>query len=183
MTVTLLTLALSFPAAPAPVPKLERPQGPAPRVAMITAAHDGKFQLVDTKQVLVQRQVQVNVQVGQQVRQVAQIVTVSVPVAEHRTLNVEDVRFYGLDGKKIEGEDAAKLMTKDMPALVSSDGKPVDRFYLRVAVKGTLVLVLPPSLEDEPALPGGVAMPAPAVPAGVILPAAPPKKIPVERKK
>ncbi|MGH7172293.1 MAG: hypothetical protein ACRELG_18610, partial [Gemmataceae bacterium] len=61
-----------------------------------------------------------------------------------RQLTLEDMRIYGPDGKKMESKDVKKLLTKPTPALLSVDGRPVDRFYLRLARKGTLVLVIPP---------------------------------------
>jgi hypothetical protein len=171
MTVPFLTLVLALPSAPAP--KIERPEAGKlpPRVVWITPAREGKFEMVDTKQEMLPTQKTVTVQEDGQVRRVTQTVMVAVPRTVVRNLDIESVQFYGLDGKKIESKEVRKLLTKDMPALLSVDGKPVDRFYLRLAREGTLVLVVPPSADR----PWGEAKPAP----GQKLP---PQPKPVERK-
>jgi len=159
MTVALLTLTLSLPAAPAPAPKMERPEGPAPRVVMIAPAAEGKLTLVETQTRLVQQQrtVQVTTADGKVVP-VTQTFMVQEPVPVMRIVDLDKVRVFGVDGKKIETKDVPKSLTQPMPALLSADGKPVDRFYLRLARKGTLVLVVPPT---EGKFVGKV-MPAPA---------------------
>lgn len=160
MTVTFLTLALSFLAAPAPAPKLERPEAgkPPPRIAWITSAREGKFQLTDTEQKMVLVQRTVTEQVGGQEVKVTRTFMENKPLTVVRKLDVEKVRFYGVNGKQIETKEVRKLLTKDMPILLSADGKPVDRFYLRLAREGTLVLVVPPSAAAS----GMVGQPVPA---------------------
>jgi hypothetical protein len=147
MIVSLFTLAVTLPAAPVPAPKSERPEAgkPPPRVVWIAPARDGKFTLVDTVTVYAQVQKQKTVQEGVVARAVTWTEIEARPVMEQRILEIESVNFYGLDGKKIESKEVRKRLTRDMPALMSCDGKPVDRFYLKMAREGTLVLVIPPS--------------------------------------
>jgi hypothetical protein len=183
MTATLWTLVLLLPAAPAPTLKIEPPKGPAPRVVTIESEAAGKLTLRDTVQQMVPttRVVPVtqtvNVKVGQEIKQVQQTVqrqvTVMVPVPRivNRTLDLEKVPFYGVDGKKIDDKDVKKMLVRPVAALVSADGKPVDRFYLQLARPGTLVLVLPPA---EAGMPGEALIPPGPPP--VILPAPVPKE-------
>ena len=146
MTLALLTLTLSLPAAPAPAPKVERPEGPAPRVVMIAPAAEGKLTLQETQTQMVpqQKTVQVTTADGK-VRLVTQTFMAPRSVPVMRIVDLDKVRVFGVDGKKIEAKEVRKLLTQPMPALLSADGKPVDRFYLRLARKGTLVLVVPPT--------------------------------------
>ncbi|HTU16626.1 MAG TPA: hypothetical protein VMG10_01075 [Gemmataceae bacterium] len=163
MTLTLLTLALSLPAAPAPAPKMERPKGLAPRVVMIELGDEGKLKILEiaSRMVQVQKVVTAKTADGKE-RQVTR--TVMVPVFQQmiRTVDLDGVRVFGVNGKKIETKEVRKQLAKPMPALVSVDGNPVDPFYLRVAREGTLVLVIPP----QTGIPGGNVkiMPAPKLP-------------------
>ena len=143
MNLTLLTLALALPAAPAP--KVERPEGPAPRVVMISRGTEGQVTVLQSEQTMVPVQKVVTVATADgRTRQVT--VTVMVPTHRQvmRRVALENMRIYGHDGKKIDSKEVKKFLTRPMPALLSADGKPVDRFYLRLASKGTLVLVIPP---------------------------------------
>jgi hypothetical protein len=150
MTVALLTLTLSLPAAPAP--KVERPEGPAPLVVMISPRAEGQVTVLQTEQTMVPVQKVVTVATADgRTRQVTQTVMVATPRQVMRHVPLEQMQFYGPDGKKMESKDVKKLLTKPMPALLSADGKPVDRFYLRLASKGTLVLVIPPVAGNPPA--------------------------------
>jgi hypothetical protein len=139
-----LSLALSLPAAPAPAPKSDPPKGPAPRIVMISAEGEDKLTILETTQreVPVTRTVVVND--GRQAVQEQQTVMVPVTRMVRRSVAIEKLRVHGLDGKKIDAKDLRKLAAKPTPALLSADGKPVDRFYLQLAREGTLVLVVPP---------------------------------------
>ncbi len=94
---------------------------------------------------------------GQRVVQVVQTVVVTVPVSKiiKLSLGAEGVQVYGTDGKKLDPKEVQKLAAKPVAALASTDGKPVDPFYLRLARAGTLVLVFPPSAADAPDQPKG----------------------------
>jgi hypothetical protein len=151
MTSTFLTVALLLPAAPAPAPKATLPKGPPPRIVSASIDSEGGFQFVEltTKYVPQQRTREVNV--GGQVQKVTETVTVPVTVMVQRKVDGENVEVYGVNGKKIEPEEVRKRAGKTLPVLVSSDGKPVDPFYLRLAREGTLVLVLSAKAGPVPA--------------------------------
>jgi hypothetical protein len=142
MTSTFLTLALWLPAAPVPAPKDALPKGPPPRIVSVSIDPEGGFQFLEVTTQLVQEQRERAVLVGGQVQKVTETVMVPVQRMIQRKVDGENVEVYGIDGKKIDPEEVRKLARKTVPALVSSDGKPVDPFYLRLAREGTLVLVL-----------------------------------------
>jgi len=151
MTSTFLTLALLLPATLAPAPKATLPKGPPPRIVSASIDSEGGFQFVEvtTKYVPQQRTREVNV--GGQVQKVTETVTVPVTEMVQRKVDGENVEVYWVDGKKLDPEKVRKLAGKTLPVLVSSDGKPVDPFYLRLAREGTLVLVVSPKAGPAPA--------------------------------
>jgi hypothetical protein len=142
MTSTFLTVALLLPAAPAPVPKATLPKGPPPRIVSASIDSEGGFQFVEVSTKHVPQQRTREVVEGGQVRRVTETVMVPVTRMIQRKVDSENVEVYGVDGKKIAPDEVRKLAGKTLPVLVSSDGKPVDPFYLRLAREGTLVLVL-----------------------------------------
>ncbi|HEY7155166.1 MAG TPA: hypothetical protein VH575_14485 [Gemmataceae bacterium] len=149
MTSTLLTLAILFPAAPAPAPKDTGPKGLPPRVVTVSAVSDNSLQFLQVTHVLTSQKVQVpeQVQTEQGVVQVTKAKTIEVPVPVQRitrvSLDDKGVQVYGADGKKIDPKEVRKRVAKPVAALLSADGKPVDPFYLRLAREGTLVFVIP----------------------------------------
>lgn len=159
MNLTLLTLALSFPAAPAPAPKPERPSGPPPSIVTISPGAEGLLTILDIDQQMVpqQRTVQVTTNDGR-VRQVTQTVMVPVLRQSSRILALDKVEIYGHDGKKLAPADVKKHLSRTVPALLSRNGMPVDRFYLRMVREGTLILVIPPAHVPPP---GNIPKPKP----------------------
>jgi hypothetical protein len=142
MTSTFLTLALLLPAAPAPAPKATLPKGPPPRIVSASIDSEGGFQLLESTTEYVQQQRQRTVVVGGQTQTVTETVMVPVMRMIQRKVDGENVEVCGVDGKKIDPDEVRKLAGKTLPVLVSSDGKPVDPFFLRLAREGTLVLVI-----------------------------------------
>lgn len=57
-------------------------------------------------------------------------------------IDMKHVHGYGIDGKRIEVKSIAERLKREIPVLVSMDGKPVDPFYLQLIKEGALVLVL-----------------------------------------
>ena len=153
MTSTFLTLALLLPAAPVPAPKTTLPKGPPPRIVSASINSEGGFQFLEWTTEYVQQQRTREVVEGGQVRRVTETVMVPVTRMVERKVDGENVEAYGVDGKKIDRDDVRKLAGKTLPVLVSSDGKPVDPFYLRLAREGTLVLVISAKAGPAPAAP------------------------------
>jgi hypothetical protein len=71
--------------------------------------------------------------------------TATVPVLreELQRLNLSDVQAFDTTGKKIDPAQLPDLLSKETVVLVSTDGRPVDPFYLQIIKEGTLVLILP----------------------------------------
>src|SRR5262249_49817852 len=103
-----------------------------------------------------------------------------------REFDLKDVQAFDTRGKKLDAKALKKALSKEVPALMSADGKPVDPLHLRLIKDGTVILVLPvparvvpvpikplPPVPVKPGVlpvkPGGV---APGVPGAV--PGAPP---------
>ena len=108
-----------------------------------------------------------------------QPVTYYVPVTRSQDIfyALNNVEVFGTDGKKVNRKEAARLLAKDRPILVSADGRPVDPLYLKVVKEGTLILVLLPATATTPT-PRLVPL-APAVVPGIAttdIPAAPPRR-------
>jgi RNA polymerase sigma factor (sigma-70 family) len=64
-------------------------------------------------------------------------------------LGAQDFLAVDLNGKQIDPKGLAKLLQTETPVLVSSDGKMVDPYYLKVVREGTVIIV--PTIK-EPAL-------------------------------
>jgi hypothetical protein len=77
------------------------------------------------------------------------------------------VQVFDHNGKRLAPNDIPRFL-KSMPVLVSSDGKPVDPFYLRLLREGSLIVV-------SPALATSTASP---IPPAVPIPIPPPNKLP-----
>src|SRR6516165_4623478 len=120
----------------------DRPKGPPPRVMTLQVEREGKsyIQQILTEYIPQQREVQVVVNGRIEKR----VETVMVPVVrQQRTaLDDKDVQVFNGAGKRLAGADLPKFL-KSVPVLVSSDGKPVDPFYLRLVREDTLVVVAP----------------------------------------
>lgn len=83
----------------------------------------------------------------------------AVPVTTYRaetqerpqTFRPADVKASRVDGARIESAELVKwLGTREVPVLVSADGKPVDRRHLRVVKEDTVILIVPKAPEAAP---------------------------------
>lgn len=143
MLVPVLSLVL---VAPAPEPPADSPKGPPPRVVVLNADKDGRPYLEApvrvTRYVTETRQFVAVVNGQQQVQ--TQQVQVPVMTMEQKRLYLDDegVTVYDPDGKKVEAKNLPK-QSGPAPALVTSDGKEIDPFYLQLARRGTLIIVAP----------------------------------------
>jgi hypothetical protein len=141
MTTSLLTvIALTLSA---PLPVKEAPTGPPPRVMAADVEGDGQPYVLTqgTDYVPVVREVTVIV-MGRVEKRTE---TVTVPVIRQIKvhLNDKDVQVFGADGKRIAAEDVPKMIPRAGPILVSSDGKPIDPFYLRLLREGAVSVASP----------------------------------------
>jgi len=142
MTYTLLT-ALLVVAAPVPMREDAVPTGRPPTIRTVTVSAEGNLCFAFTVLHNVPVTTIVEVQVGNRVEKVAKTSTRTEFKRILTPLNSKDTQVFGIDGKKVEWDDFRRLVKSPLPVLVSSDGEPVDPFYLRLARPGTLVLVMP----------------------------------------
>jgi hypothetical protein len=152
MTSSLLTvLALTLSA---PLPVREAPQGPPPRILVVEIENDGQPVIITPVTEMRAVPVTVNVVVGGQVQQRTETRSVVVESRVKVSLTDRPTEVFGLDGKRLTAEEIKKRITRSGPILVSSDGKPVDPFYLRLAREGSVVVVSPklaaPGTQDVP---------------------------------
>jgi hypothetical protein len=96
----------------------------------------------------------------------------SVVGAHEKRFEGKDVKVFDIGGKPIP-KDVEKLLAKKTLVLVSTDGRKVDPFYLRIIKEGTLVLVLSKPLWDNPDGPSYYIPPG-AIPPGAAPPTSPP---------
>jgi hypothetical protein len=82
-------------------------------------------------------------------------------VTRMRSLEASGVHAQRADGKAVSTASLRQLLKKELPVLVSQDGKRVDPYYSRIFRGDTLILVLP---QPEPAYYGGPAAVPPAEP-------------------
>src|SRR5262249_52626074 len=145
----------------------DSPKGPPPTVKIATVDENGRLLLTMTITEFQQVFKEIVVRVGEreEKRKVAEIVPVT--VQKMIMLDGKDVEVYGTDGKRLDPKRLPKTRGP-VPILVSSDGKQVDPFYLRLAREGTLIVV-------TPSLNQGIGIPVP-------VPVPPPfEKLPVEK--
>ncbi len=163
MTSSLLTVMVLTLSAPAPVK--EMPKGPPPRVMTLEVTAEGqlviRIELIDYFMV----KKKFAVQVGGKIEE--RTVEEQVPITVPRLVALEDnvTEVFGPDGKRIDPAEVRKRITRACPVLVSSDGKPVDPFYLSLAREGTLIVVSPKLIRSDIVRPAEkIRVPTPAPP-------------------
>jgi hypothetical protein len=155
MITTLLSI-LTSGALAAPVPEQPEagPKGPPPVVMTVKVGPDGLPFIERMVTEYVPEERVEKVQVGNDT--VERKVTVRVPVLRQFRLALDsrEVQVFTPDGKRVDPRDVRSLVKKTMPVLVSTDGKPVDPFYLQLVKENTLIVVSPQLLNAPEPLPG-----------------------------
>jgi hypothetical protein len=137
-------------------------KGPPPTILVAQVDESGRPFLVHVilETVPVQKKVQVLVNNRVEER------TVTVHVAESRTvrfdLDGDKARVFDAAGKRIAPKELRNRLKGPTAVLVSTDGKEVDSFYLRLARPETLVVVSPELARQ--AVPPGLPVPVPPAP-------------------
>jgi hypothetical protein len=140
LTSLVLTAAVTAPAAPVPRDAVPNPVGPAPVVVYLHADASGQVMVVATKyqKQKLTRQVFV-VEDGKQIqKQVEQ--EVQVPSNLRSTLTDLQATFTTADGAALTAEEAVRRVKAGAAVLVSADGKPVEKGWLRAAAPDTVVI-------------------------------------------
>ncbi|MBY0228357.1 MAG: hypothetical protein K2W96_03660 [Gemmataceae bacterium] len=134
MHAILLLSLLSTDAEPFTAPK-----GAAPTVVHLKAG--GKVVRQMTKLVPFVFTVKVKVMLDGKVVEKEEARTAIKSVTEETVAEIGMASYSTADGKKLEGEALKKALAKDQIAVLSADGKPVDRSYLKAFKADTLVIV------------------------------------------
>src|SRR5262249_39940422 len=137
----ILLSALVMGDAPGKAPAAA-PKGPPPRIHN-AAIEKGWLVIEETEVRYVVQTRQETVTINDQ--KVVQTKTVTVPalVTQRRRVSLKGATFQDAGGTKYDHKEAAKLLAKFRPVVLSLDGKPVDPAYLKLLAKATIVIVGP----------------------------------------
>jgi RNA polymerase sigma factor (sigma-70 family) len=155
----------SAPEAPRPPEREPPPIGPMPVTALAVVGQKGRLRVQMPVPDYVARTSYVFEEGGKVARPVT---TYALEIRlQWREYDAAKVKAFDTAGHAVAPEKVKKWLAKELPVLVSVDGKEVAPFYLRVIEPGALVLVV-----SEP----GVAPQAVGGPAPLLAPLAPPEK-------
>jgi hypothetical protein len=107
------------------------------------------------------------VQDGQKVqKQVTYTVCKMVGETAFRGLQLDEVKAYGLDRKRISSDRLAELLAEDTPVLICDHGQKIGATYLKLVKPDTIVLLMPaPQVAFAAPAPVAVFAPSPPAPA------------------
>ena len=169
-----LTTALLMPAAPAPKDAPAEPgpaASPAPRLVEIKPDMDGKVRVQAARPGNFQVNTTIAIAIGPnappgvpQTLVVQGGPTTTEPV---ELANVKDLTVTTAGGKKVTREDALKALAKGGVVVISSDGKPVAKAFLKAFKDDVLVLVAPELANrgEQGEVQGGIGIKQPLPPA------------------
>jgi hypothetical protein len=152
---------LLLPAGPlAAGEKAKGPKGPPPQIMVVELDAGGRPLLVHRVMSFIPQVQEYTVNVGNRVEKRQRTVMVPVLRQVKVKLAAEGVRIVTAGGKRIEPRNLDAVLKRMTPVLVSSDGKDVDPFYLRLLRADALIVIAPelatqPGMAPAPALPGG----------------------------
>jgi hypothetical protein len=155
----------SAPEAPRPPEREPPPIGPMPVTALAVVGEGGRVRIRMPVSMYLSRTSYVLEEGGKVARPVT---TYALERRLHwREYDAAKVKAFDTAGHAVTAAKVKKWLAKELPVLVSVDGKEVDPFYLRVIEPGALVLVVS-ELGTAPQAAGGPALapptPAPAAP-------------------
>ena len=167
-TSLVLGTALVSPAAPVPADSVTNASSPAPRIAYLKADVNGNVFITGfTYQKQKQIQTKIEIVNGQQVVK-QEPVDVMSQVYFQRQLTDAFIKLTTADGMELAPADAIARVKSGAPVLISSDGKPVEKSWLR-AVASDTVVVTSPAMADATFVPQGQGYPAGTAPRLVLL--------------
>lgn len=137
-----LAAALLFSAAPLPE-RFEGPRAVAPQVVVLLLLPDGTPVIHQHRHRLDPVEKTEEVQEGMNVLKRKSIVMVGTYWHEEFIVDGTNLQVFELNGKRLEPTELRGRIKVPTPALLATDGVQVDRFFLRMAKEGTLVLVCP----------------------------------------
>jgi hypothetical protein len=128
---------------PDPGPKVAGPRGPQPTLAGASVDPRGVLSVRESSSMTTNQTLDLEVEKGGEVRKVPVRVKDTFMTMRVRALDVAGARASRADGRAVSPAALRQLLRKEVPVLVSADGRPVDPYYLEVIRGDTLVLVLP----------------------------------------
>jgi hypothetical protein len=137
----LVAAAVTAPAAPVPPDALPNTTGPAPRVLAVKADAGGTVWV--TGQVYEKRKVQQAVAVIENGKQVVKQQEREVMTSNYIRKTLADFggKFTSADGDPLSTEQATKRVRDGAVILISADGKPVDKAWLKAVREDTVVML------------------------------------------
>jgi hypothetical protein len=136
----LVAVAVAAPCAPIPKDATPTTSGPAPRVAAVRA--DGSGVVWISAQVWEKRKVPQTVWVMENGKQVMKQREVEQNVNNyiHKALSDFGAKFYTADGSTLTLEDANRRLKKGATLLITADGKPISKGWLRAVARDTVIM-------------------------------------------
>lgn len=136
----LVAAAVTAPAAPVPKDALPNTTGPAPRVVAVKADAGGTVWI--TANVYEKQKVQQQFAVTENGKQVIKTQEVEQTVSSHVHKQLADFggKFALADGTPLGAEDATRRVKGGATLLVTADGKPVDKGWLRAVADDTVIM-------------------------------------------
>jgi hypothetical protein len=122
---------------------IKRPEGPQPLASIARMSGKDELLIWQMDWVPVNQEVQKNIIKDGVTRTVTENVTVYQQVYRMLSVTSRGMQGYDTKGKKIDAETVRRRLKKDTSVLISTNGQPVDRFYLNLFREGTLILVVP----------------------------------------
>jgi len=136
----LVAAAVAAPGAPIPQDAVPNTTGPAPRVVAVKA--DGTGTVWITAQVWEKRKVQQHFAVIENGKQVVKQQEVEQNVSNyiHKSLGDFSAKFATAAGSALSLEDATRRVKDGATLLITADGKPIDKSWLRAVAGDTVVM-------------------------------------------
>lgn len=136
----LVAVAVTAPGAPIPRDAVPNTTGPAPRVVAVKA--DGNGAVWITAQVWEKRKIQQQFFVVENGKQVLKQQEVEQNVSNyiHKSLGDFGAKFITADGSALSIDDATRRVKDGATLLVTADGKPIDKSWLRAVAGDTVVM-------------------------------------------
>jgi hypothetical protein len=141
MHTLILSALLSAGADPEPITP---PKGPPPQMSFLEAK-GGKVTRTRIVVVPVTFAVKEKVVEGGVAKEVAKYVTKLETIQERSIVSLAKATITTAGGKKLTEADALKRLAGGAAVVLSDDGIPIEKAYLRAFKPDTLVIVIPPS--------------------------------------
>jgi hypothetical protein len=136
----LVAAAVTAPAAPIPKDTVPNATGPAPRVVAVKADTTGAIWI--TANVYEKRKVQQQFMVNENGKNVLKQGEIEQTISNyiHKTIGDFGGKFTTADGTALSTEEATRRVKDGATLLVTADGKPVDKLWLKAVNDDTVIM-------------------------------------------